>query len=204
MSKPKPKPAATPFAGFARDAMQFWHELAAEMNRDWFLANKERYERTWVQPLTALLEAASARLASAYRGHKLGAPKVMRIQRDIRFSKDNSPYKTWIGAGVSVGDRKPSEGVTALYLHFGVGAEFVGAGQYVFADATLAKWRRLVAGPKGAEIAKIVDAMKRAKYSIAAYETLTRVPHGLDPDHPRAELLRRKGSSSASPPSPRG
>jgi hypothetical protein len=78
MAKAKAKAAAKPavagFAGFDRKAMQFWHELAAEMNRDWFLANKQRYEAQWVQPMTALLAGASAKLAPAYRGIKLGAP----------------------------------------------------------------------------------------------------------------------------------
>jgi uncharacterized protein (TIGR02453 family) len=193
------------FLGLHRKAMQFWHELAAEMNRDWFLANKQRYQEQWVAPLTALLAAASAKLAPSYRGVKLGPPKVLRINRDIRFSKDKSPYKTWIGAGVSLGERKPTDGVVALYLHFGLEEEFVGAGQYVFADKTLARWRKKVADPvKGPEIAKIVNRLRRASYSLAAHETLSRVPRPFGPDHPRADLLRMKGLVVGFPRIPRG
>src|SRR5215208_4682177 len=85
--RPPPAPPAKegPFAGFAKDAMGFWHELASEMNRDWFIANKARYEAQWVQPMQALLDDVARRLARAYRPLALGAPKVMRIHRDVRF-----------------------------------------------------------------------------------------------------------------------
>jgi len=197
--------ASSAFTGFDRKAMQFWHELAAEMNRDWFLANKTRYESQWVQPMTALLTAASAVLASSYRGIRLAAPKVLRINRDIRFSKDKSPYKTWIGAGVALGERRPNDGVTALYVHFGVDEEFAGAGQYVFADDTLARWRKRLADPrKGAELAKIVAGLRKAKYSVTAYDTLARVPRPFEADHPRADLLKMKGLVIGFPKIPRG
>ncbi|HKE15666.1 MAG TPA: TIGR02453 family protein [Kofleriaceae bacterium] len=196
---------ATAFGGFDRKAMQFWHELAAEMNREWFLENKERYETQWLRPMTALLAGASARLAPAYRGVKLGAPRVMRINRDIRFSKDKSPYKTWIGGGVSLGERKPNEGVTALYVHFGVDAEFSGAGQYVFVGDTLTRWRRKLDDKvKGPEIAKIVAGLRKAKYQVTAYDELVRVPRPYAADHPRADLLRMKGLVIGFPAIPRG
>jgi uncharacterized protein (TIGR02453 family) len=197
--------AGSAFTGFDRNAMQFWHELAAEMNRDWFLENKQRYEAEWVQPMTALLVAASEKLASSYRGIPLGAPKVMRINRDIRFSADRSPYKTWIGAGVALGERKPNAGVTALYLHFGLEEEFAGAGQYVFMDDTLARWRKKVADRvKGAEISKIVGGLRQARYEVTAYDTLARVPRPFDADHPRADLLKMKGLVVGFPKIPRG
>jgi hypothetical protein len=85
-AKPATPAQPAPFTGFARDAMGFWHELASEMNRDWFAANKARYEAQWVQPMQALLDDAARRLAPAYRPLALGAPKVMRIHRDVRFS----------------------------------------------------------------------------------------------------------------------
>ncbi len=200
------KPAkAARFAGFERNAMQFWHELAAEMNRDWFLENKTRYEAEWLHPMTALLTAASEKLAPAYRGIRLGPPKVMRINRDIRFSQDKSPYKTWIGGGVTLGEGKPNAGVTALYIHFGIEHDFAGAGQYVFMDDTLARWRKKVADQaKGAEIAKIVAALRKAKYEVTAYETLARVPRPFDAEHPRADLLKMKGLVVGFPKIPRG
>ncbi len=60
-SKAKAKPAATAaFAGFDRDAVQFLHELAANMTKEWFAANKQRYEARWVAPMQALLDGVAA------------------------------------------------------------------------------------------------------------------------------------------------
>ena len=111
-SRIMPKAVTTAsFGGFDKTAMQFWHELAIEMNREWFTANKARYETLWVQPMTALLGDVTARLAKAYKPLQLGEPKVMRIHRDVRFAKDKTPYKTHIGAVITVEGKKVGEGV---------------------------------------------------------------------------------------------
>jgi uncharacterized protein (TIGR02453 family) len=193
------------FDGFPKDAMGFWHELTVEMNKEWFEANKARYETQWVAPFHALLAEVSAKLAPAYRGTSLGAPKVMRIYRDTRFSKDKTPYKTWIGGGVSLGGDKPTDGVAALYAHFGVGEDFVGAGHYVFDADTLVKWRKRVAdGKTGPAVAKLIAGLKQAKYKVHSYETFARVPKPYDAEHPRAELLKMKGLVVGFPAIPKG
>ena len=51
------------FRGFDRDAMQFWHELAAEMSKEWFVANKRRYQTVWVEPMLALPQAQPPNVA---------------------------------------------------------------------------------------------------------------------------------------------
>ena len=193
------------FTGFPKDAMGFWHELEVEMNKAWFDAHKARYEAQWVAPFTALLAQVSAKLAATYRGIPLGAPKIMRIHRDVRFGKDKSPYKTWIGGGISLDNKKPTESVVALYAHFGLGEDFVGAGQYTFMDDTLVRWRKVVADAKtGPAIAKLVAKLTKKGYGIAASDTLARVPKPFDPEHPRAELLRMKGLVVTFPAIPRG
>src|SRR5262245_56295681 len=135
--------AAPAFAGFDRDAVQFLHELAAEMNRDWFEANKARYQARWVVPMTALLTGVGARLAKTYAPLKLTPPKLFRIYRDTRFSKDKSPYKTHVSGVIGV-----KGGGAALYLHVGVDEEFVGFGTYFFEDNQLPRWRKVVAADK--------------------------------------------------------
>src|SRR5689334_16413239 len=148
---------AAAFTGFDRTAMQFWHELASEMNRDWFVANKERYEALWVTPMTALLADVGQRLAPAYKPLKLGPPKVLRIYRDVRFSNDKTPYKTHIGAVITVAGKAVGEGGNAaMYLHFGLEEEFVGVGCYRFDAGKLAAWRKAVAGKPGAALAPLV------------------------------------------------
>ena len=89
----------TAFKGFSRTAPAFWHELAVEMNRDWFTANKQRYQTEWVEPMEALLAAVHAGLVPAYKPLKLGEPKVLRIYRDVRFSKDKQLLEPRAGGG---------------------------------------------------------------------------------------------------------
>ena len=143
-------PART-FRGFEREALQFFHELSLEMNRDWFEANKDRYKRLWVEPMTALLTDVAGALARSYAPVKLGAPKLFRIHRDVRFSKDKTPYKTHAAGMLPLHAKKPVEGgATALYLHLGVDDdEYLGSGTYFFDDKQLPRWRKLVAAGSG-------------------------------------------------------
>jgi uncharacterized protein (TIGR02453 family) len=193
------------FTGFTRSAPGFFHELAAQMNRDWFLANKTRYETEWVQPMSALLDEVARKVAPAYRPLRLSAPKVMRIHRDVRFSKDKAPYKTHIGAVITVEGRKVGEGGTAaMYVHLGVDEEFVGVGTYMFDPDKLAAWRKAAAGKPGAELLKLIEKLRAAGYDVGGHDDYKKVPKGFDPDHPRAELLRMKGLTAGPGALPKG
>ncbi|HEX3761703.1 MAG TPA: DUF2461 domain-containing protein [Kofleriaceae bacterium] len=199
-----PAPAAR-FTGFDKTAMQFWHELAAEMNKDWFVANKQRYEELWVAPMTALLGEVARQIAPAYKPLKLGVPKVMRIYRDVRFAKDKTPYKTHIGAVITVAGKSVGEGGNAaLYLHFGIEEEFVGVGSYRFDATKLARWRKAVAGKPGAALAPLVARLRKAGYEVGGHEDYKKVPTGFAADHPRAEFLKMKGLTGGFPEIPRG
>jgi uncharacterized protein (TIGR02453 family) len=200
-----PRAAAEPFSGFARSAPSFFHELSMEMNRDWFLANKQRYETEWVRPMTALLDDVGRRLAPAYRPRKLSAPKVMRIHRDVRFAKDKAPYKTHIGAVITLeGKRLGHGGTSAMYVHLGVDEEFVGVGTYFFEPDKLVKWRKVVAGKEGARLLALVHKLRAAGYQVGGHDDYKKVPRGLDPAHPHAELLKMRGLTCAPGPIPRG
>lgn len=205
MSPAMPAPAAARFTGFDRTAMQFWHELAAEMNKDWFVANKQRYEDLWVAPMTALLGEVAGQIAPAYKPLRLGEPKVMRIYRDVRFSSDKAPYKTHIGAVITVAGKRVGEGGNAaLYVHLGLEEEFVGVGSYRFDAGKLARWRKAVAGKPGAELAPLVARLRKAGYAVGGHDDYKKVPTGFAADHPRAELLKMKGLTGGFPEIPRG
>ena len=196
---PKPAPLAK-FAGFDRDAMQFLHELTLEMNREWFEANKARYHARWVEPMTALLGEVAGRLAKVYAPIKVQPPKLFRIYRDTRFSKDKAPYKTHVAGTIPL-----REGCTALYMHIGVDEEFVGVGTYYFEDSQLPRWRKLVAADKtGKEIAGIVTKLRKHGYTAGGHEDYKKVPKGFAPDHPRAELLKMRGLTAGFPAMPKG
>src|SRR5262249_1675836 len=153
------------FTGFDNQAMQFWHELAAEMSKDWFVANKQRYEARWGAPMAALLGDGGRRLAPAYKPLALSPPKVMRIYRDTRFSKDKAPYKTHIGAVITLAGKSVGEGGNAaMYVHLGTEEEFIGVGCYQFDADKLAKWRKAVAGKPGQAPAHLIAKLPKARH----------------------------------------
>ncbi len=193
------------FTGFSKTAPAFWHELSVEMNRDWFQANKQRYEDEWVTPMQALLDTVHAGLVPAYKPLKLGEPKVMRIYRDVRFSKDKQPYKTHIGAVITVADKKLGEsGNAAMYVHLGIDEEFVGVGTYMFDPERLVRWRKAVAGKAGGDLVALVTKLRRAGYEVGGHDDYKKVPKGFDPEHPRAEYLKMKGLTAGPGELPRG
>jgi len=174
--------------------MQFWHELASEMSRDWFVANKQRYQSLWVEPMLALLREVARGLSRAYKPYALAEPGVLRIYRDLRFSRDKTPYKTHIAGVIRLaGDRVAEAGIAVLYLHLGLEEELAGVGCYQFDAARTARWRRAVVGAPGGALLRIIAGLRRKGYDPGGYETYARVPKGFAPDHPRAELLKCKG-----------
>ena len=200
MPKPKPAPSAPArFEGFADARLSFFRSLAKHQDRDWFAEHKTEYEEGWQKPMVALLSEARTKLDATYRHCELAEPKVMRIYRDVRFSKDKSPYKTWIGGGVSVArSAKLPEAPAALYLHMGVeGARsfaFGAAGIYGMMPDALARYRAaLTDDQRGREVAALVAKLEKKGFKATAMETLKKVPRGIDPEHPRARLLKMKG-----------
>ena len=188
------RPATVAFAGFDRDAMQFWHELASQMSKEWFDANKQRYQSVWVEPTLTLLRQIARGLAPAYRPTALAEPGVLRIYRDLRFSRDRAPYKTHIAGLIRLaGDRIAEAGNAALYLELGLDGDYAGVGCYRFDERRVARWRRAVVGRPGQALLRIVAGLRRKGYRAGGYETYARVPKGFAPDHPRAELLKCKG-----------
>ncbi|MCE9575258.1 MAG: TIGR02453 family protein [Deltaproteobacteria bacterium] len=207
-AKPAKKPAAPPalarFTGFPREAPRFFHELAIEMNREWFAAHKAEYEAMWVAPMTALLAELAAALPRSYPGATLAPPKLMRIHRDVRFAADKTPYKTHIAGIISLGGGAATESAAPLYLHLGLD-EYCGAGLYGFAPPQLERWRKAIAADKtGAEIARLLGAARADGLTLGAQQVLSRTPPQLAPDHPRAELLRHKGCVLGFPEIPAG
>lgn len=192
------------FGGFPKGGDRFFHELGLEQSREWFHAHKEDYERLWQAPMAALLDELHAALTRVYRPRKLAPPKIFRIQRDVRFSKDKSPYKTQISGILTLASKgeRVMESPAALYVHFGT-EQIAAAGAYVLDGEALARYRAAVVDPKkGAALAKIVAALEAVGGELGAHTTLAKVPRGFDPEHPRAALLKRKGLMVSFPAAP--
>ena len=176
---------------FTDDLFRFLKELRLHNERDWFLRNKERYETAVRGPFISFIGDLGTPLKKI-NPHMIADPRpvggsMMRIYRDIRFSRDKSPYKTSIAAHFWHSQGK--EGVTpAYYLHLEPGQSMIGAGI----------WR-----PEAGALKKIRDAIVADSKAWQGYicgavllnlrmagESLKRPPAGYDPKHPLIEDIK--------------
>jgi uncharacterized protein (TIGR02453 family) len=186
---------ASRFAGFADREGRFFRRLAKHQSREWFTQHRAEYDEGWHAPMLALLNELRERLAPRYRREELAAPKVFRIHRDVRFSKDKAPYKTHIGGYLALaGTGAGPSAAAALYFHVAADEVFAAAGQYMMDGEQLKRFRAaLVDAKRGKQLGALLGKLARAKFAVGSHEQLQRVPRGYDPEHPRADLLRRKG-----------
>lgn len=200
-----PKTTAPSFQGFADEQLEFWKALAKNQDREWFAKHKTDYEEGWAGPMAALLAEAREKLDSAYPHLELGEPKVFRIHRDVRFSADKSPYKTNVSGVITTKSRgKVTESPAALYIQLGT-ESFVGAGLYMMDSDQLSRYRAAVLEEeRGSEIAKIVRGLSKKGFETGAAQSLKTAPKGIDPAHPRIELLKKKGLIVGFPKIPAG
>ena len=190
------------FEGFGKDQVKFFRELARRQDRDWFKENKERFIAVAERPMKDLFDELQPLLARQYKGFALRPPKHFRIYRDVRFSKDKSPFKTGTSAMIGMMGGEEEGAPAALYAHFGV-EDYAGAGHWMMPPDKLARYRKLVGDEKtGRELQRRVDALRKKGFSISSFEETKRVPPGFPQDHPRAELLKRKGLGISFPKIP--
>lgn len=194
------------FDGFADATGKFFTQLEKNQKREWFQAHKDEFEEGWNRPMKALLTELRETLDGAYPHCDLDEPKVFRIFRDVRFSKDKSPYKTHVGGFIAtkVGG-KTMELPFALYLHVGKPHSFGAAGHYMMGPPQLTKFRSAVAADAtGKELDKILAKLVKKGFTVDSHDAVKRVPKGFDPEHPRAEHLKRKGLTVSFPEMPKG
>ncbi|HET7486688.1 MAG TPA: DUF2461 domain-containing protein [Acidimicrobiales bacterium] len=164
-----------PFRGWPAEALEFFDGLEADNSKTFWEANKATYQRCVRGPTEQLLEELAP---------EFGPGKLFRPYRDVRFSKDKSPYKTNIAAMV---------GETG-YLSLSAGGLEVGSGMYHMAPDQLDRYRRALDDEgTGGELDALAAALGRRGMELIAHDALKTVPRGYAKDHPRADLLRRKG-----------
>jgi uncharacterized protein (TIGR02453 family) len=166
------------FTGFPPAAFEFYDGLEADNSRAFWQANKATFEDAVKAPMLALCEELA----------DVGPFHVFRPYNDLRFAKNRPPYKTQQGAYCE------SEGGAGHYFHLGADGMTVAVGYYSMAKDQLERFRAAVDDEaSGEEIERVVAALAKKGYSIGAMEELKSAPRGYAKDHPRVELLRRKG-----------
>jgi uncharacterized protein (TIGR02453 family) len=176
--------------------LDFLAELKANNNRDWFEANRPRYQEAAADFFDTVARFIQA-LASFDAGiaEIMPDPKscIMRIYRDVRFSKDKTPYKTGLFAYVSKGGRKGP--LAGYYLHLEPGNSFGGGGLYMPEAPVLALTREAIEA-RFEEWHAIVTAPElRAAFpeGVLPSGALKRAPKGYDETNPAIEWLRYNG-----------
>ncbi len=195
------------FTGFRPAALKFLRSLARNNRREWFEENREKYESEVKRPMQILVEEIDARLGEI-APEMIGNPKrsIFRIYRDVRFSKDKSPYKTNAAAWFYHRDAGHAVGTQAV--HGGAGFYFqiapneceIAGGIWMPPNEALKTLRTAIADDPD-ELRGILkqSAFRRAFGEMSDTAVLKRPPRGFDPDHPAIDLLRYKSFTVSRP-----
>lgn len=164
------------FDGFPIAALDFYDDLEQDNSRVFWEEHKEIYARAVREPMEALVDELE---------DEFGPARVFRPHRDVRFAADKSPYKTHQGAFVRLSE------ANGWYVELSAAGVKVGAGFYAAEPATLRLLRRVIDGPDGATLQRIVDGLVGQGWELGGQKLKT-APRGYGVDHPRIELLRHK------------
>jgi uncharacterized protein (TIGR02453 family) len=177
-------------AYFSSQTLQFLSDLRENNNREWFAANKEKYETFVRRPFLGLisdfqplLRRISPRFVADSRPT---GGSMFRIYRDVRFSEDKSPYKTHAAAHFPHAKARQKVHVPGYYLHIEPAGCFVAAGIWRPDTGTLTAIRKSIVQKPGAWKKVLSSGLEMEG------ETLSRPPRGFREDHPFVEDLKRK------------
>ena len=177
---------------FTKETFAYLRDLEANNSKDWFEANRDRYEAHWkAAALDFIADVAGdmSRLAPPLQGVPKLNKSLRRINRDVRFYKDKSPYSARLHMIFWNGDhpnRSP-----AMHVVLQPGGIGYGAGQFGLEPKALLAHRKRIMGPDGEALIGALDAAKGV-HCIMGEPDLARLPKGFDAEGRRAELLRHK------------
>jgi uncharacterized protein (TIGR02453 family) len=166
------------FRGFSDEAIAFYDGLEADNSKSYWLAHKQKYDECVRAPMQALLDAVEA---------EFGPGSIFRPYRDVRFSRDKSPYKTHIGA--AIGELRGA----VYYVQLSADGLMAAAGMHGPTPEQVERFREAVGDDSaGTELERIVETVENAGYEVGG-EALKTAPRGYPKDHPRIRFLRHKG-----------
>ena len=184
------------FNGFPKEIIKFYKDLKNNNDKMWFEQNRSRYDdfvmhpsRTFISEMGKKLDKISPEIHADPRVNK----SIFKIYRDIRFSKDKTPFKTHLAIWFWEGDRPRME-CSGFYVHIEPGELMVGCGIYAFPKDLLNSYREAVVHQEKGK--KLINAIKniskKGNYSIGG-EHYKKTPRGYDPDHKMADFLLYNG-----------
>ncbi|WES64151.1 DUF2461 domain-containing protein [Microbacter sp. GSS18] len=164
------------FSGMNPDALAFYADLGAHNTKEWWTANKARYDEN----VRAPFEAIGDELAGEF-----GPVKIFRPYRDVRFSADKSPYKLHIGL--------VSRSSPAHYLQLSADGLMTGGGLYDVSPGVLARFRAIVDDNRlVGDLEATLDEVRESGFDVMSGDALRTAPRGFTADHPHIGLLRLK------------
>lgn len=174
-----------------KEVLSFLADLKENNHKDWMDANKPRYKASREAFLSLVTEVIDG--ISLFDPTIVGTEAkncIFRLNRDIRFSKDKSPYKTNFGASISAGGKKSPD--AGYYVHIMPGNNFIGGGMYMPEAATLKKVRQEI-DYNTDDFLKIIEDKNFLKvFGSIQGDALKTAPKGYPKDHPHIDLLKRK------------
>lgn len=163
------------FQGWPVEAIEFFERLEDDNTKSFWTEHKSVYDEAVKAPMQELLDELQRRF---------GEGKIFRPHRDVRFSKDKTPYKTNIAATLEKGG----------YISLSADSFSVGTGYYMMAKDQLAKFRAAIDDDKtGRGLERTISKLTDAGVEVTAHDALKTAPRGYPKDHARIELLRMKG-----------
>ncbi|MDO8549043.1 MAG: DUF2461 domain-containing protein [Ignavibacteria bacterium] len=180
---------------FPFEAIKFLSKLKRNNNKEWFESHREELNNSLLEPAQEFVVVLGELLRTIAPGI-IAIPKtdksIFRLHRDVRFSKDKSPYKTNLGILFWEGERKKME-CSGFYFHAEPDYLFLGSGQYMFTNDLLKKYREVVYNPdKAKELDSLVRKLKKKGYRLGG-KTYKRVPRGFDVEYPFSDYLLHNG-----------
>ena len=184
------------FQGFPKECVQFFAELSRHNRKDWFERHRQDYERFVLEPSRAFIVELGDCLRTI-TPNVIADPRtnqsLFRINRDTRFCREKTPYKTHLGLWLWEGVRPRME-CSGYYFQLDPEGVMLAAGLYQFPPTHLAEYRRSVADAKlGAGLQRVILKVESVRGNRVEGEQYKRIPRGFSPDHPRADLLRYQG-----------
>jgi len=183
------------FNGFSKELPKYYQHLKKNNSKQWFEKHHNEYEEFMLVPAREFVVEMGERLRKIAPGIN-AVPKInqslFKINRDVRFSKDKSPYKTNMGIWFWEGRRKRME-CSGFYFQLEDRKLLFGTGFYMFPKNLLTLYRNAVVDKKlGLELTKAVKKVSGKGYQVNG-KYYKRVPQGYDADHPNAEFLLYNG-----------